>query len=83
MSPAATSELITCGANPAATVFIAPSAPESQQPMLPNPDTFGTYLSCSPHYPLNPDTTSTVITPRAVSDSDANLEDATDTHTAL
>ncbi|MDE0268600.1 MAG: hypothetical protein OXI96_06145 [Acidimicrobiaceae bacterium] len=52
MSLAATGEHVICGANSAATAFVAPSGFVSQQLVLPDPDTFGTYLSCAPQLNL-------------------------------
>ena len=45
VSSAGTGELAYCGANTAATAFVAPETPEEAL-VLPDPDTVGTYLSC-------------------------------------
>ena len=45
LSLADTGELVFCGANTAATAFVAPEAP-NEALVLPAPDTVGTYLSC-------------------------------------
>ena len=45
VSLASTGELAYCGANTAATAFVAPEPPSGAL-VLPDPDTVGTYLSC-------------------------------------
>ncbi|MDE0162285.1 MAG: hypothetical protein OXL98_11180 [Acidimicrobiaceae bacterium] len=51
VSLADTGELIACGANSAATAFVAPEPPTGE-PVLPEPEHVGTYLSCPA--PLTP-----------------------------
>ena len=45
LSMAGTGELVFCGANTAATAFVAPAAPDTDL-VLPDPAEVGTYLSC-------------------------------------
>ena len=51
ISLAETGEFVTCGANTAATLFVAPEPPAGEL-ILPDPDTMGTYLSCAPQLNL-------------------------------
>ncbi|MDE0268598.1 MAG: hypothetical protein OXI96_06135 [Acidimicrobiaceae bacterium] len=51
ISLAETGEFVTCGANTAATLFVAPEPPTAEL-ILPDPDTMGTYLSCAPQLDL-------------------------------
>ena len=51
VSLAETGEFVTCGANTAATLFVAPEPPAGEL-ILPDPDTMGTYLSCAPELNL-------------------------------
>jgi len=50
MSLAATGELVACGANSAATAFVAPAP--SGDLVLPEPEQMGTYLGCAPQLDL-------------------------------
>ena len=47
LSLADTGEFVACGANTAATAFVAPAPPEGDL-VLPDPEETGTYLSCAP-----------------------------------
>ena len=49
---AATGDLVACGANSAATAFVAPAEPQSGDLMLPDAEALGTYLSCAPRLDL-------------------------------
>lgn len=52
LSVAATGEVVACGANSAATEFIAPTDPQLSELVLPDPEQMGTYLSCAPQLDL-------------------------------
>ena len=47
LSLARTGEFVMCGANSAATAFVAPAGAESGDLVLPDPEQMGTYLSCA------------------------------------
>ena len=47
LSVADTGEAVVCGANSAATEFIAPTHAQPNELVLPDPEQMGTYLSCA------------------------------------
>ena len=52
LSLARTGQFLMCGANSAATAFVAPAAAELGELVLPDPDQMGDYLSCAPQLDL-------------------------------
>lgn len=48
LSDARTGELLGCGASTHVVRFISPTPPSHDNLVLPDPDAFGTYLSCAP-----------------------------------
>ena len=52
LSVADTGELVMCGANSAATAFVAPEAPERGGLVLPDPSEVGSYVGCAPQLEL-------------------------------
>ena len=53
LSLAATGEFVMCGANSAATAFVAPPGAEFGELVLPDPDEMGDYLSCAAQLDLH------------------------------